>query len=68
MKYNSLTHSMSTQYKKLQDSKERNFLKNIVSNKVIKKYRIMREIGFEALGLKQRIRRAMQRKKHSLRN
>lgn len=59
---------MSSQYKNLQERKKRNSLKTIVTNKVLKKYRLMREIGFEVLGLKSRIRKAIHCKRHSVRN
>lgn len=68
LKYNSLTYSMSSHYRNLEERKKRNSLKGIVTNKVIKKYRIMREIGFEALGLKSRIRKAIHQKRHSVKN
>lgn len=60
LKYNSLTYSMSTLYRNIKNRKERKLLKDIVANKIVKKYRIMREIHFEALGLKTKIRKFIQ--------
>ncbi|XP_042907124.1 uncharacterized protein [Parasteatoda tepidariorum] len=67
-KYNALTHCMSSQYKSLRERNKKKILKNIVTNKVIKKYRLMRKIASEALGLKSKIRKAIQQKNYSIKN